>query len=143
MKEVARYKHCFVCGEENPGGLKAKFLWDGKEVHSTVIASPNHEGYNGIYHGGIVASLLDEVMVKAILALGHFAVTAEMTVRYKKPVRIGETIHYTGRIIEQKGRLFTTEGEAVNDQGELLATATARYLEARAGLKAQLQNVGD
>lgn len=141
MKEVVRYKRCFVCGEENVCGLKAKFLWDGREVHTTVTASPNHEGYNGIYHGGIVASLLDEVMVKAILATGVLSVTAEMTVRFKKPVKIGETITYTGRIVESKGRLYTTESEAVDSEGEVVATATAKYLEARSELKAQLNRM--
>ncbi len=141
MKEVVRYKRCFVCGEENVCGLKAKFLWDGREVHTTVTASPNHEGYNGIYHGGIVASLLDEVMVKAILATGVLSVTAEMTVRFKKPVQIGETITYTGRIVESKGRLYTTEAEAVDSAGETVATATAKYLEARSELKAQLNRM--
>lgn len=141
MKEVVRYKRCFVCGEENACGLKAKFLWDGREVHTTVTASPNHEGYNGIYHGGIVASLLDEVMVKAILATGVLSVTAEMTVRFKKPVKIGETITYTGRIVESKGRLYTTESEAVDSEGEVVATATAKYLEARSDLKAQLNRM--
>lgn len=143
MKEVVRYKRCFVCGEENVCGLKAKFLWDGREVQTTVTASPNHEGYTGIYHGGIVASLLDEVMVKAILATGVISVTAEMTVRFKKPVKIGETITYTGRIVESKGRLYTTEAEAVDSKGETVATATGRYLEARADLKAQLTKVDE
>ena len=141
MKEVVRYKHCFVCGEENTCGIRARFLWDGREVRTTVTASRDHEGYFGIYHGGIVASLLDEVMVKAILAQGIFAVTAEMTVRYKKPVQIGDTIHYAGRIVEHKGRLFHTESEAVNEAGEIVATATARYLEAKSDLKSQLVRV--
>ena len=138
MKEVTRYKKCFVCGEENIGGLKAKFLWDGKEAHTTVTASTAFEGYSGIYHGGIVATLLDEVMLKAILATGIYAVTAEMTVRYKKPVRIGETVKFVGRIIEEKGRLYLTEGEALDSEGEPYATATARYLEAKPELKSQL-----
>jgi acyl-coenzyme A thioesterase PaaI-like protein len=138
MKEVARYKKCFVCGEENIGGLKAKFFWDGQEAHTTVSADAAYEGYSGIYHGGIVATLLDEVMLKAILALDIYAVTAEMTVRYKKPVRTGETIKFVGRIIEEKGRLYLTEGAALDANGEPFATATGRYLKAKPDLKSQL-----
>lgn len=143
MKEVLRYRRCFVCGEENIGGLKAKFYWDGEKVHCTCLATDAYEGYHGIYHGGIVATLLDEVMVKAVLASGFHSVTAEMTVRYKKPVRIGETVRYVGWIKEHKGRLFVTEAEALDERGERYATATARFLEAKADLKDQLLKSND
>lgn len=138
MKEVIRYKKCFVCGEENSGGLKAQFLWDGRQATTTITALAEYEGYHGIYHGGIVATLLDEVMLKAILATGIYAVTAEMTVRFKKPVQTGEMVKFAGRIIESKGRLYSTEGEALDKDGEPFATATGRYLEARPELRSKL-----
>ena len=138
MKEVVRYKKCFVCGEENIGGLKAKFLWDGNQATTTITALTEYEGYHGIYHGGIVATLLDEVMLKAILAKGIYTVTAEMTVRYKKPVQTGDTVRFVGRIVESRGRLYSTEGEALDSNGEPYATATARYLEAKPELKSKL-----
>lgn len=138
MKEVARYRRCFVCGEENIHGLKAKFLFDGKEAFTDIVATEAFEGYHGIFHGGIVATLLDEVMIKAILARSVYAVTAELTIRFKKPIRIGDKVRFTGRILNQKSRLYSTEGEASGPDGQIYATASGSYIEARPELKRDL-----
>jgi len=138
MEEVLSYPGCFVCGGKNLHGLKAKFLYDGENAFAEFIATESFEGYKGIFHGGIVASLLDEVMIKTILARNIFAVTAEMTVRFRHPIRTGERIRFVGRVTESKGRLFSTEGEAVGDDGTIYATATGIYLEAKPNLKDEL-----
>ncbi|MEW6049941.1 MAG: PaaI family thioesterase [Candidatus Zixiibacteriota bacterium] len=138
MKEIKRYKGCFVCGDLNPHGIKAVFWHDGSQAETTIVAGQEFEGYRGIYHGGIMAALLDEVMIKAILALDIFAVTAEMTVRYKQPIMTGDRVVFRGRIVEHKGRVYVTEGEAVGDDGRIFAEATGKYLVARPELREQL-----
>lgn len=143
MKEVVRYRRCFVCGEENLHGLNAKFLWDGHQAYTEIVATDAFEGYRGIYHGGITAALLDEVMVKAILASGIYAFTAELTIRYKKPVRVGDKIRFVGRIVSRKGRLLETEGEAIGEDGNPVALAKGSYIEARTDLKENLSNSVD
>ena len=143
MKEVLSYPGCFVCGDRNIQGLRARFFHDGERAIAELIATEAFEGYKGIFHGGIVASMLDEVMIKAILALDIYAVTAEMTVRYRLPVQTGDRIRFVGRIIGRKNRLFTTEGEAIGDNGQLYASAAGTYLEALPALKARLmQSLG-
>lgn len=139
MKEILRYKNCFVCGEKNIGGLQAKFFYDGEKAFTDVLATDKFEGYHEIYHGGVIASLLDEVMIKALLAENIFAVTAELTIKYKLPVRIGTKLKFTGKLINQKGgKLFFTEGELIDDDGTLYASASAKYVKASDTLKAQL-----
>jgi uncharacterized protein (TIGR00369 family) len=138
MKEIAAYKGCFVCGRENINGLQAKFVYDGEQAFTELIAGEQFEGYKGIYHGGILATLLDEVMIKAVLARGVFAVTAEMTVRYKRPVKTGEKIRFVGRVVSHKGRLYHTEGEAVGEDDQPYATSTGICLEAKPDLKTKL-----
>ncbi|MEW5795614.1 MAG: PaaI family thioesterase [Candidatus Zixiibacteriota bacterium] len=138
MKEIIRYGGCFVCGDQNKFGLQAKFFDNNGEAVTDVVASPAFEGYYGIYHGGVLASLLDEVMIKAILARGVFAVTAEMTVRFRRPVSIGEKLKITGRIVSRKGRVYATEGTAAGSDGTVFATAIGTYLEAREDLKSRL-----
>ncbi len=138
MKEIKRYKNCFVCGEKNSGGLKAKFYFDGEKAISEIVATDNFEGYNGIYHGGVISSMLDEIMIKAILAQDIMAVTAEMTLKFKKPVIIGTKLRFTGWIVSQKGRLILTEGELIDNHDTLYATATGKYLKVNDTLKAQL-----
>ncbi len=139
MKEIVSYKKCFVCGLQNAGGLKARFLFDGTQAFTEMTASEQFEGYQGIYHGGILATLLDEVMIKAILARGIFAVTAELTVRFKRPVTTGDRIRFSGKVTSVKGRLYATEGEAVGDDERPYATATGLYMEAKPELRDRLK----
>ena len=139
MREVAKYAGCFVCGDKNEIGLKAVFEFDGEVVRTTVTARRMFEGYKDIYHGGILSTLLDEVMIKAILAEDIFAVTAEMTVKFKAPVPIGEELTFTGRITDRRRRLFLTDGSAAGKDGTIYATATGKYIEARPKLEDQLK----
>lgn len=138
MKEIVRYPHCFVCGEKNIHGLNAKFYHDGEKAFTEVTASEKFEGYRGIYHGGVISSLLDEVMIKAILAEDIFVVTAEMTIKYKRPVLIGEKLILIGKISDNKGKVYFTEGEVRDDKGTIYAVATGKYIRANDDLKAQL-----
>ena len=102
------------------------------------MATTEFEGYKGIFHGGVIASLLDEVMIKAILARDLYTVTAEMTVRFQLPVHTGDRIRLLGRITSHKGRMYRTEGSAIGDDGQVFATATGVYLEAKKELKDEL-----
>ena len=135
MKEILKYSGCFVCGDKNSSGLKARFYYDGEKASTEVIASEEFEGYRGIYHGGVISCLLDEVMIKAILALDKYAVTAEITVRFMAPVRTGDRLILTGRIVKNRQRVFLTEGEARGEDGTIYATATAKYVEADSEMK--------
>jgi uncharacterized protein (TIGR00369 family) len=140
MKEVLKYSRCFVCGDKNDNGLKARFYYDGEQAVTEVNALEQFEGYRGIYHGGIVVTLLDEVMIKAILALDRYAVTAEITVRFLQPVRTGEKIRLVGRVTKSKGRVFLTEGTAMSEDSQAFATATGKYIEADDDLKVALMD---
>jgi uncharacterized protein (TIGR00369 family) len=129
MKEIAKYTGCFVCGDNNEFGLKAKFYYkDGKAI-SECIARKHYEGYHNVYHGGITSTLLDEVMIKALLAQGIYVVTAEMTVKFHKMVEIGQKLLFEGKLERQKGRLYFTSGEAKTPEGKVVASATGKYLK--------------
>ena len=138
-----KYPNCFVCGDKNIYGINAKFYFDGEKAFTELLADEKFEGYKGIYHGGVISSLLDEVMIKAILASNKFAVTAEMTVKYKIPVKVGEKLKFIGIVIKEKGRLFFTEGSAVGEDGTVYATATGKYVLATDELKNQLMKSDD
>ena len=138
MQEVTKYKYCFVCGDQNESGLKARFFVqsDGS-VASEYTVEQRFAGYDNIMHGGIAASLLDEVMIKAILKDDILAVTAEMTVKFKAPVYVGQKMVLVGRVIESKGRLYRTEGVA-EVAGKVVAEATGTYIRARGELAEEL-----
>lgn len=138
MKEILKYSNCFVCGDKNSHGLGAKFYYDGDEAVTQVTASSDFEGYRGIYHGGVMSSLLDEVMIKAILAEEKYAMTVELTVRYLAPVNVGDEMTFTGRVTKTRGRVSFTEGRAVGADGRVFATATGKYVEADPELRQRL-----
>ncbi len=126
-------RYCFACGPENPIGLRLDFELDACGVlRSRFVPRRELQGYHSQVHGGIVAVFLDELMVRLLYMLGIPAVSAEMTVRYVKPVRVGEAVEGMGRIVSSRGRLFELESEARSSPGgELLATARARALRVR------------
>lgn len=131
MKEIAAIPECFVCGQKNEIGLKARFFWDGEKALCDITADDIYSGYNKILHGGIVATLLDEVMIKSLLAEGIFAVTAEITVRFKMPVHSGDTLHLEGWKTDEKRSVCFTKGQVINQKSEIVAEATARYVKPR------------
>jgi uncharacterized protein (TIGR00369 family) len=119
---------CFACGKDNPQGLKLQVRKtpDGVELD---YALPEHfAGWQGIAHGGIVATILDELLAWACTNAGRNCVTAEMTVRYRKPVRTGQPINGIGRITEDRGRLILAEARLLDASGQLLAEATGKMM---------------
>lgn len=138
MKEIAKYSGCFVCGEQNEIGLRARFFYDGKKAVTDIKAEEIYAGYKNIFHGGIVATLLDEIMIKALLAEDIFVVTAELTVRYKKPVYSGDQLHLEGWKTGEKGVVYFTEATAVNQSGEIVAEASGKYVKPKSDLSGKL-----
>ena len=138
MKEIAKYSGCFVCGQQNEIGLRARFFWDGEKAVTDIKAEEIYAGYKNIFHGGIVATMLDEIMIKALLAEDIFAVTAEMTVRFKRPVYTGDELHFEGWKTGNKGVVYFTEGKTVNQDGEVVAEATGKYVKPKSELSKKL-----
>ena len=139
MKEILKYPGCFVCGENNDLGLKAKFFFENGEAVTEIVADNRFEGYKGIYHGGIISTILDEVMIKAILADNKFAMTAEITVRFHLPINVGDRLKISGKIIEKKGRMFLTEAKVVRNGRDIVASAGGKCVEAKPELLSRLK----
>ena len=119
---------CFVCGPKNPIGLKLSFDFEDGKYVTRFTPGPEHQGYTGITHGGIIATVLDEVMARMVFALGHKAVTSEMQVRLKKPARSGEELEFMGWIVSEGRRIIDCAAEARNLEGEVIAEATGRLI---------------
>jgi len=139
MKEILRYSGCFVCGENNDCGLKAKFYFKDGKATTEYITHQRYAGYQDVFHGGITSTLLDEVMIKALLAEDIFAMTVEMTVKFHKLVKIGEKLLFEGELEKRKGRLLVTKGTAKTATGETVASASGKYLVVDEKLKIELQ----
>jgi uncharacterized protein (TIGR00369 family) len=114
---------CFACGKANPIGLKLDFRQEGDSYVADFTPQEAHQGYAGITHGGIVATLLDEAMAKLAWASGLNAVTARLSVNYKKPAPVGEKMTVRGRIRERNRRLCKCSAELVGEDGDVIADA--------------------
>lgn len=121
--------NCFACGKDNPIGLHLKVEEIERGARAEFIPSSLYEGYIGYLHGGIISSLLDEIMVWAAKFLGYKVVTAELTVRFKRPVPVNERLTVEGRVTDKKKKLLSGEASIYNNKGEVLATATEKMFE--------------
>jgi len=119
------YTWCFACGPDNPIGLKLKFREENGQYIANFTAGPEHQGYDGILHGGIVSTLLDEIMTRYPYHLGFHTVTARLEVRFLKPTPIGVQLTVVGWIVKQKGRLFELRGEVRLPDGTVTAEGQA------------------
>ncbi len=125
------YGNCFVCGKNNPNGLRLSFEINKEKqtLKSTFAASPTFQGWDGIVHGGIISTLLDEAMAKLIYELGYEAVTASLEIRFKKPVPILEPLSIYGEITEVNKRLIRAKAHVAEKDGTILATGTSTCLK--------------
>jgi uncharacterized protein (TIGR00369 family) len=124
------YGHCFVCGEKNPNGLQLSFKIDKglQTLQTTFIASPTFQGWDGIVHGGIISTLLDEAMAKLVYELGYSAVTASLEVRFKHPAPILQPLSICGEIVEVNKRLIKAKSRVVKEDGTLLAEGKSTFI---------------
>jgi uncharacterized protein (TIGR00369 family) len=123
----SEYNRCFACGAANARGLRLVPRSENGEAVAEFRPDPDLEGYPGVVHGGLIGTVLDEIMVWAArYAAGTVAVTGEMTVRYVKPVRTGGVYIGRGRVRENKGRLIVTEGTLTDESGEVFARSQAK-----------------
>ncbi len=104
--------HCFGCGSLNPHGLHLQLVPDPEGDGVTAAFNPDRyaEGYTGMVHGGIITTVLDEVMAWTLYRQHIWAVTGELTTRYRKPVVLGEATTARGMIVQDRGRVISDAG---------------------------------
>lgn len=128
----AAQNRCFGCGEANPSGLQLDFLLaeDGTVVCPVSIPE-RFEGHPGFLHGGIIATLLDESMSKAVRARGLTAMTRHMEVDYRRPVPSCKPIRMEGRMLRSEGRKHWVEATIFDSAGNALAHGNGVFVEVR------------
>ncbi|SHI70530.1 uncharacterized domain 1-containing protein [Malonomonas rubra DSM 5091] len=125
--KVERDSACFVCGQQNPIGLKAEFITDKQSCSSsaTLQMQGDFQGWQDVIHGGVVAALLDEACIYACMAKAEQLVTAELQVRYRKPVPVGAEVEVTGELLNSSRKVWLAKSQLKID-GTLHAEATAK-----------------
>jgi uncharacterized protein (TIGR00369 family) len=132
MQEYNTDNYCFVCGPANPIGLKLKFTIDEEtgETVSRIKFADHFQGWQGVLHGGLISTVLDEVMFYANhQKTKKKSVTAELNVRFKKPARMEKEFTIKGKVVDIRKRLVFTEGSLVDSDNNVVATATGKFLQ--------------
>lgn len=119
---------CFVCGVDNPIGLHLEFTDEDWVSTAEFVTRPEFQGYHGILHGGIMSTLLDEIMARPLNAKGISAVTAKLEVRFRQAVPIGTKITVRGELVSQRGRMYEMKATLTREDGETAAEATATFM---------------
>lgn len=135
MKELPHTHSCFVCGEANPLGLKLRFETDGRIVRTRFRPRVEHIGFKNVVHGGLIATVLDEIMVWACaVQTRKFAFCAEFNVRFIKSLTPAEEVIVTSELTaNRKDRIFEAKAAAVSSaSGQTCAEATGKYLPIQA-----------
>jgi acyl-coenzyme A thioesterase PaaI-like protein len=123
--------NCFACGATNTHGLHLELHVDGERCWTDIAIPRRFQGWDEIAHGGIVATILDEVMAWSLVDHDNWGLTARMTVDFKRPVPLERPIRAEGWVTDVRRRLITTAGRVVDAAtDEVLATADATYVAA-------------
>ena len=123
------YPKCFVCGQDNLRGLRTQFIAKADHVFAEFVPEPFLAGYENVVHGGIISTLLDEAMIwAAYVSQGCFGVTAELTVRFRKPMMVNQSYQIIGKMLEDRGKLWIVEARVVDGKGDLCAAGTGKVM---------------
>lgn len=122
-------KSCFVCGQDNPHGLRLKSRMANEKVILDYTTRERDLGWRHIVHGGIAMTLLDEVMTwAAIVSTRQGCVAAECSYRLKRPIEVGQTLRVEGEVTTGRSRLVLTKGQILDEQGRVMVTASGKYV---------------
>lgn len=121
---------CFACGEKNEKGLHLEFSFyeQDKRVESTFLPLDEHQGWQGVVHGGIIATLMDEAMAKLAQLLGFRALTASLDVRFKDVARTGEPLHVTAEVARLTNKLIYARAVINRGDGDVVAEAQSKLM---------------
>lgn len=132
-KKQPNSKMCFICGVENPIGLKLKIYQISPGIIETTYSAPEHfQGYPGILHGGIVASILDEISGRALMgepSSPRFMFTGRLQVKYRKNVPTGKPLRIIGKAMKSKGKSAEGWAGIYDQEGNLLAEASTLLID--------------
>lgn len=119
--------YCFACGQDNPFGLKLEFSMNNGKYTAAKILPKEFQGYNGIAHGGILTTMLDEAMAGYLnKELGEYAVTARLDVRYRRPAPIGEMLTITAWEESRKGNFVNMKAAVTLPDGSVATEASGK-----------------
>jgi len=128
VKNLPRYRKCFVCGRDNDAGLNVTFHRSEGSVIADFSGDFRHVGFPRQIHGGILSSLLDEAMWwAAVSSTAAMFQTWEISVRFHRPLPPEKSVRVEAWMEEDKSKYVVSRGKILDDQGHIYARATGKY----------------
>lgn len=121
---------CFVCGKRNGDGLQLDFELVGEDRIRTEFTPPKRfQGWKDVVHGGIIATILDEVMVNAAYLRNILAVSALLEIKLRRPAAVGERLVFYGQILKEGAKTLDVKAWAEQENGTVVAEATGLLMK--------------
>lgn len=124
---------CFACGMKNPLGLQLKFHVKGDLLCTRVVPMEHWQGWAGVMHGGLQATILDDLMNNHLFRVHRvWTATAELTMRYRLPVPLDQPLLFTSKIVGNRSKVWEANGAchlANEPEGRPLSKARGRFME--------------
>lgn len=130
LNDTSAYQQCFACGVRNPNGLQLVFREEGGEVVTEFTPDARFQGFPGVVHGGILATLLDETLNRQATREGRWMMTGRLEIRYRSAAPVGRPLRVAARTVSSRARALTAEGEIrlADDPESIIATAEGTFL---------------
>lgn len=136
LNDSSAYQRCFACGARNDAGLHLVFRQEGDEVVTEFTADERFQGFPGVVHGGILATLLDETLNRVAMAEGRMMMTGRLDIRFRRAAPTGQPLRVSARVRSSRSRMLQAEGEIrladggehVDEDETVIATAEAIFL---------------
>ena len=141
MEWLPQTKACFGCGHGNPAGVALRMKTDGKAIHAQLVPEVRHAGFSHAIHGGVITTVLDEMMAWACGILGGtFAYSVDMNIRFHRLLSPGQTVHCLGRLDEnRRGKLFLASAE-LSVEDTCIASGSAKFFPIKEDALSMLQS---
>ena len=128
-KKLSDDRYCFACGPLNPIGLRMEVSFRDNKASSRLTLEREFQGWKDIVHGGLVATILDEIMAHAVMNYVGQGVTTSLQITYRAPLHVGEEFQAIGYVVEQKSRAAVAEGEIrLTNSKDLIAKGKSRFI---------------
>ena len=129
MEKQPNSRMCFVCGLENPIGLKLRFYTDDEgRCIVRFRPRPEHQGFPGQLHGGIISTLLDETMGRVLIMDDVWALTGRLEIKFRKPVPLDQELTIVGELTRNRSRAYEARGEIQLPDGTTLIKGSGMYI---------------
>ncbi len=129
LNDYSTYQRCFVCGQQNEAGLKTVYRVEGDRIVTEFTGDTRHQGFPGVVHGGILATLLDETMGRTALFERAWVMTGRLEVRYRSPAPTGQPLTVSAWATRVRSRSVEARGEVRTASGVLLAEGNGMFLK--------------